>query len=370
MVWHQRLRWRLIGIQILVVVIGVAITLIGMQLIVGWLAPSQIRPILATPSPTLETDLISAFSRIFSFAVLLAALSAAAVGAIASYVLWRILVIPLREMAVASQRIIEGRYDERVPFPQQAGEALQHLAVNFNTMAESLAKVEENRTIMIGNVAHELRTPLAGVRGIIEGMEDGIYAPEPAVFQRLAGELDRLGRLVDDLQHLSRVEAGAIQLNFHSFILCDVVRQVMIHLQAQAEAKGVTLIVKEAEPPLTVYGDSDRTAQILTNLVSNAIRYTPAGGMVTIRLSPEGQMARVAVVDTGIGISAENLPYLFERFYRVDQSRSRASGGSGVGLTIARHLAWAMGGELTAASAGENKGSTFLLMLPMSGIKV
>ena len=368
MVWHQRLRWRLIGIQVLVVVIGVAITLLGMRLIVSWLAPSQIRPILPPASPTLETDLINAFSRIVSIAVMLAALSAAAVGAVASIILWRILVIPLREMAAASQRIIDGRYDERVPIPLQAGEALQHLAHNFNQMAESLAKVEENRTIMVGNVAHELRTPLAGVRGIIEAMEDGIYAPEPEVFQRLTGELDRLGRLVNDLQHLSRVEAGAIDLDFHDFVMRNVVRQVLTHLQAQAEAKGVVLTVHETEPPMTVHGDSDRAAQILTNLMSNAIRYTPAGGTVTVNLSPEGKMACVAVVDTGIGISAENLPYLFERFYRVDQSRARESGGSGVGLTIARHLTWAMGGDLIVVSEGEGLGSTFLLRLPLSNI--
>ena len=350
----------------MVVVVGVMLTLFGMRFIFGWLAPSQIRPILATPTPTLETDLINAFSYIFTIAVSLAALSATAIGAIASFILWRILVIPLREMAVASQRIIDGRYDERVPIPHQAGEALQHLAHNFNEMAATLAKIEENRTIMIGNVAHELRTPLAGVRGIIEAMEDGIYAPEPKIFSRLTGELDRLARLVNDLQHLSRVEAGAIQLDFHDFILCEVVRQVFIHLQAQADAKGVRLTVDEADPPLLVHGDSDRAAQILTNLVNNAIRYTSAGGSIQVKLSPVGNRAQVAVVDTGIGISAENLPYLFERFYRVDQSRSRDSGGSGVGLTISRHLAWAMGGELVASSAGEGQGSTFLFSLPLS----
>lgn len=366
MAWHQRLRWRLIGIQVLVVVMGVSITLIGSRLMIAWLAPSRIRPILAAAPPSLEADLIGEFGRIFALTVGVAAVGATAIGAVASVVMWRILVVPLREMALASERMVEGRYDERVPVPDQAGEALQHLARNFNKMATSLSQIEEQRTTMIGNVAHELRTPLAGIRGIIEAMEDGIYAPEPAVFQRLTGELDRLGRLIYDLQHLSRIEAGAIELTFRDFVMCDVVRRVLTHLQTQAETKGVELTVHTATPPLMVHGDSDRTAQILTNLVSNAIRYTPAGGSITISLTPQDGRAHVAVVDTGIGISAENLPYLFERFYRVDQSRARFSGGSGIGLTIARHLAWAMGGTLTAASAGEGQGSTFALTLPLA----
>ena len=140
----------------------------------------------------------------------------------------------------------------------------------------------------------------------------------------------------------------------------------ILHLQTQAEEKGISLSVQEADPPMTVHADSDRTAQLLTNLIGNAIRYTPTGGTIRVQLQPVGNMAQVQVIDSGVGISADDLPYIFERFYRADHSRSRQSGGSGIGLTIARHLAWGMGGNVLAESDGLDQGSTFTLQLPVA----
>ncbi len=347
MVWHKRLRYRLIGIQLLVVIIGVAMMLVTMRLI-----------ILGSSAENLSNAIL--------LSVGIAAVGSLAAGAVASWLLWRTLVIPLRTLAASSQRIADGRYGERVPFPAQSGEAMQQLATNFNQMAGTLQQVEQQRIEMIGNVAHELRTPLTGLRGVVEGLEDGVFSTDSTTFAMMGREIGRLSRLVNDIQHLSRVEAGAIQLDFQDFVLCEVAQHVILHLQMQAEENGIMLTVQEAAAPMVVHADSDRTAQLLTNLIGNAIRYTPAGGTIRVQLQPIGNMAQVQVVDSGVGISADDLPYIFERFYRADRSRSRQSGGSGVGLTIARHLAWRMKGELSAESDGLDQGSTFTLTLPLA----
>ena len=372
MVWYKRLRWRLISIQMLVVVIGISSVLLATRVLLLNALPDAIRPNLQpyidspTAIATIEREIFAAFSRTITISLTVAGIGAIIAGVIASILLWRTIVLPLRKIASSSERIAAGHYDERVPVSDQSGEAMQQVVTNFNNMASRLQTTEENRVTMVGDVAHELRTPLTGLRGVVEGLEDGIYTPNSETFQRLSNELERLARLVNDLQDLSRAEAGATRLNLHDFVMCDVVRSVLSHLKAQADSKGVDLVAHEVEPPMSTYADSDRTAQVLTNLISNAIRYTPAGGAITVQLTRLDDRARVAVIDTGVGISAENIPHLFDRFYRVDASRSRQSGGSGVGLTIARHLTWAMGGELSAESPGVNQGSTFTLTLPLS----
>jgi histidine kinase len=179
-------------------------------------------------------------------------------------------------------------------------------------------------------------------------------------------EVRRLHRLVNDLQTLSRVEAGQVSLQLSSFDLLSLVQHVLTQLQPQAGAQQLALHLEEPAAPVQVYADPDRTSQMLLNLVGNAIRYTPASGSITLRLTSTNRMACLTVTDTGVGIPAEALPYIFERFYRVDRSRARSSGGSGIGLTIARHLAWAMGGDITASSPGAGQGSSFCLTLPLA----
>ena len=361
--WYRRLRWRLVSIQLLVVLIGVCSVLLAVSLLLGdarqTILEPALRPYIAAEADIriVEDELLAALARTVLIAVSVAAVGAIGAGLAASYMLWRTMVIPLRTLAAAGQRIADGRYSERVPIPVQGGEALQQVAINFNNMASSLEQVEEQRITLIGNVTHELRTPLTGLRGIIEGVEDGIYKPERKTFKRISREMDRLTRLIDDIQNLSRIEAAAIHLEFRAFSLEELVRQVISHSRGTASASEITLAVMPAERPLEVWADSDRTAQILTNLINNAIRYTPAGGRVTIAFDQREHVAEVQVIDDGIGIPPAQLKFIFERFYRVDQSRSRQSGGSGVGLTISRHLAWAMAGELTAHSEGEGQGS-------------
>jgi histidine kinase len=235
-------------------------------------------------------------------------------------------------------------------------------------MAEALAQVEHQRITLIGNVAHELRTPLAGLEGYLEGLLDGVLPGDPETISAMQHEVRRLRKLVDDLQHLSRVEAGQVAIQPQRFDVVALVHRIVAHLRPQLIEQCLQIAIEAPEKEALAYADPDRTAQVLVNLIGNAIRYTPEDGCITIRVRCEPTHVQVVVEDTGIGIPAEALPYLFERFYRVDPSRSRASGGSGIGLTIARHLARAMGGEITAASPGIGKGSVFTLILPRGEI--
>lgn len=341
----RQLRWRIIAAQMLVVVVGVLTLIVTADtLAAGAVAPDQ-QPI---------------FRAALGQALAVAALAATVAGLGASVLLAREILRPLRDLARSSRRIAAGRYDERVTTPPS--DELADVATSFNQMAEALAQVERQRIAMIGNVAHELRTPLAGLEGYLEGILDGVLPSDPETIGAMQHEVRRLRRLVADLQQLSQVESGQVRLHVSTFDLRGIAQRVVVQLRPQAPDQTIELV---AEAPLPVQADQDRIAQILFNLIGNAIRYTPAGGRITVRLDHAGAWARIAVEDNGIGISAEALPYLFERFYRVDPSRARSSGGSGIGLTIARHLAWAMGGEISAASDGPGRGSTFTLTLPL-----
>jgi histidine kinase len=278
-------------------------------------------------------------------------------------------VLPVQEMMAASQRIADGHYDERVVvrgnLARQELDELARLALSFNQMAAGLEQTEARRLELIGTVAHELRTPLATIKGYMEGLIDGVLPAEEPTFQQVVHEADRLQRLVYDLQELSRVEAGAIDLHLEPRALADLVSEVTAYLRRQFDEKRVTLDVDLGDlPPVCV--DADRIKQVLLNLVGNALQYTPHGGRVVVRAHREGNRVHLSVADTGIGIPAEHLPHLFERFYRVDRSRSRAGGGSGIGLTVAQHLVEAHGGQIEAASAGPGRGSTFSVWLPLA----
>jgi histidine kinase len=291
-----------------------------------------------------------------------AALAATIVGLAASLLLMREILRPLREIAESSRRISDGHYDERVAVP--ASDELAEVATHFNQMAAALQAVEEQRVMLLGNVAHELRTPLTGLKGYVEGLMDGLFRGESETYAFMDQEIRRLQRLVDDIQTLSRVEAGQIPLNLQTFDLIPIVERTVAQIRPQAETSCLEIVADYPPAAQSVRADPDRVAQVLLNLLSNAARYTPEGGCIYVRLEEKQNRVAVSVEDTGIGIPTHALPHLFERFYRVDPSRTRASGGSGIGLTIARHLAWAMHGDLTAHSEGEGKGSTFTFSLP------
>ena len=313
--------------------------------------------------PDAMSQLYIDFRASFNEALMYAALAAMVAAVALSIYLSRSVIAPVHAMSLASQRIADGRYDERV---QVRGEdELAQLAVRFNQMAGKLDQVESMRRRLIGDVSHELRTPLTAIKGSMEGLMDGVLPATQETFQQIHTEADRLNRLVDDLQELSRVEARAYELEIRPLDVFSLVRTVTKRLASQAELKHVLLDIELAPDLPRVLADEDRAVQVLTNLVGNALQYTPENGKVTIFAKRIDHEVQISVRDTGTGIPPEHLPHIFDRFYRVDKSRSRrAGGGSGIGLTIARALVEAHGGRIWAESAGEGLGSTFRFTLP------
>jgi signal transduction histidine kinase len=300
------------------------------------------------------------FFEALKYAAFAAIIAAVAVGIFFS----RRVIAPLRAVMAATQHIADGHYDERVHV--EGTDEISQLAAHFNQMAEKLEQVESMRRRLIGDVAHELRTPLTVIKGSMEGLMDGILPAAPETYSEIHRETERLNRLVDDLQELSRVEAQAYRLDIHPVDVSNLVATVLKRLGHQFDEKRVTLTSSLPRDPLEVLTDEDRAIQILTNLLGNALQYTPSGGQVSLEVSGAGSETQFLIKDTGIGIPPEHLAHVFDRFYRVDKSRSRQSGGgSGIGLTIAHHLVEALGGRIWAESEGESKGSVFAFTLPM-----
>ncbi len=314
-------------------------------------------------------DLFVSYRAAVTESLLIAAVAASAVAVVASIFVSRRVVAPIRSMMAATSRIAEGHYHERLAIAGnlQADEMdeLAQLGVSFNQMAAKLDQTETLRRELIGDVAHELRTPLSTIKGSVEGLIDGVVQPSPEVYHQIYLEADRLQRLVTDLQELSRVEAGAYRLELATIGLGYLIDGVIARLQGQYDEKGVTLEMELVGPVPQVVVDEDRMGQVLLNLVGNALQFTPAGGTVRIVGESLADRAQIQVIDTGIGIPSEYLPNVFTRFYRVDKSRARSGGGSGIGLTISKYWVEAHGGSLLAESLGANRGSTFTVDLPL-----
>ena len=312
-----------------------------------------------------QAELAAAFRASLTQSLLIAAAVAALVALAASAFVARQIVQPIGRILTATRRIAAGHYAERVPIaPANAGDELAQLAASFNEMASSLEQAERRRLDLVGNVAHELRTPIATLEGYLEGLLDGVVESSPTTWARLHDEAGRLRRLVDDLQELSRAEARQMSLVVRPVAPADVVRAAVDRLSPGFEEKGLTLLTTVPTDLPLVLADLDRAIQVLSNLVTNALRYTPAGGSVTVNVDTTGNAVAFHVWDTGVGFAPELQDRLFERFYRVDRSRSRSFGGSGIGLTIARALVEAMGGQIWAESAGLGEGSCFSFTLP------
>lgn len=368
---HRHLSLKLFLSYLVIIVVSVVVLATAAELAVPTAFErhmTAMAEMMGGMSRMLEVDLFSSFRNAVTEAILLSGSAAFAAAVLLSIFVSRRIVLPVQEMQTASQRIADGHYEERVGVPGRASredlDELGRLALSFNQMATQLQQTETLRLELIGNVAHELRTPLASIKGYMEGLIDGVLPAEAATFQQVYREADRLQRLVHDLQELSRVEAGAYELNLHPIAPERLVNGVAARLGRQFEEKGVTLEFDVPADLPPVCADEDRMSQVLLNVVGNALQYTPSGGQVWVSLRREGDRVRFSVRDTGVGISPEHLLHIFERFYRVDKSRSRAGGGSGIGLTIARHLVEAHGGQIEAASDGPGRGSTFSFTLP------
>ncbi|MBA2713023.1 MAG: HAMP domain-containing histidine kinase [Rubrobacteraceae bacterium] len=302
-----------------------------------------------------------AFGLTLLYSLLIAGVVAAATAASSSLFVSRRIVGPLRRMITATRRISAGRYGERVPVGQE--DELGALSKSFNFMASSLEEAEKQRLELIGNVSHELRTPLSTLQGYMEGLMEGVIEPSDETWAILYEEAERMRRIVDDLRQLSSAEAGQLDLKMAAVSPEEVMLAATERMLPLFSEKGVELKSAAPEDLPAVSADADRVVQILTNLLGNALRHTPAAGRVTVEAGTRDGKVVFRVRDTGEGISPEHLPRVFERFYRAEKSRSREGGGSGLGLAISRALVETMGGSMTVESPGPKEGATFSFTL-------
>jgi two-component system sensor histidine kinase BaeS len=271
------------------------------------------------------------------------------------------LIRPLHALIGAAQRLRDGDDSARVQV--SGGDEIARLAGVFNDMSQRREELENLRRAMVSDIAHEMRTPVTNIRGWLEAAQDGVARPDPAFIASLLEEALLLQHVIEDLQDLAAADAGELRLHRQPIRLTDVVGQVAAANQARAAAAGVTLGAEVAED-VDLFADPIRLRQVVGNLVLNAIRHTSAGGTVSITAGRGDGGVVIDVADTGTGIAAVDLPYVFDRFWRADKSRNRQTGGSGLGLPIARKFAEAHGGRLSVAST-IGHGSVFTVVLPI-----
>lgn len=362
---QRHLGWKLFISYVLVIVVGIVSLLVTAAIH----TPTAIERHMAdmgmgmTDSAGMMSGIALDFQQALSEVLVVAGSLALFTAVMVGSFLTRRIVQPIQAMHAASTRIAAGHYDERVDIVGE--DELAELGRSFNRMAHQIAQTEERRRLLIGNVAHELRTPLSGIKSVIEGLQDEVLAPTPQILAGLEGEVSRLQRLVSDLEELSRAEAGQISLEMKPIKLQDVVNAAVSRLALQFEEKRVALTTT-IQPDLPAFlGDEARIIQVLINLLGNGLQYTEPGGRVEVQGRFNGEQLELSIHDSGIGIPSEHLPHIFDRFYRVDKSRTRPGGGSGIGLTISKHLVEAHGGRLSAKSPGTGQGSSFTISLPV-----
>ena len=306
-------------------------------------APSDAPEIVREPA---VSRLASALNR----SLLWAGLAAGVGGILLISLVSRRVLAPVSALGAAARRLGQGDLSQRVPTSSR--DEIGQLGSTFNSMAEALEKAERNRRNMMADAAHELRTPLSNIQGYLEAMRDGLLQPDSATIDTIHQQVLHLARLVEDLRLLALAEAGVLSLNLQPDSLEEVIRRSVEAFRPRAEVKSVYISL-EVSP-------------VVGNLLENAIHHTQEAGQVTVLAEViESSTARVTVSDSGEGVVPEDLPYIFERFYRVDPSRTRATGGVGLGLTIAKQLVEAHGGTIRAESIS-GKGSRFIFDLPLT----
>jgi len=288
---------------------------------------------------------------------------AIAIALLLTFVLSRRITSPIGVLAKAARRLGRGDLSQRV---QLKGEGeVAALAQAFNSMAADLAHAEQLRRNLVADVAHELRTPISNIQGYLEAIRDRVMKPNAATIRSLNEEAALLSRLVNELQELSLAEAGELKLVYQAENITTLIKQAVTPWQPKVAAKEIALSLDLPDNLPLVNIDWQRVNQVLHNLLENAVAYTHKGGTINVAATTQGDWVEVCISDTGEGIPAEDLPNIFERFYRVDKSRARVTGGSGLGLTIAKRLVEAHGGKITVQSK-LGKGSRFSFTLPIA----
>lgn len=353
----RRLRPRLVLSHLVVALAALGTVLVAVSLVgPGYFADAMGHAPGDPQGAAMDAATLAAFQVAVRTALLAALVIALATAVIVALALSARIATPVTRLVEAARRIASGHYAERVAASSQ--DEVGELAESFNAMAGSLEATERRRLELVGDVAHELRTPLATLDGYLEGLQDGVVAANPETWTLLRRETGRLSRLVADLSELWRAEAHELPLSIEVADAAQVAGDVIEQFRPQAEARSLTL-KSDLPAGLLIRADRDRLAQIVANYVSNAIRYSPDGAQVSVVGRRSATEIVLSVSDTGPGLTAEQRAHVFERFYRIDPSRSRALGGAGIGLAIVRALAGAMGGRAWAESDGPGTGSTF-----------
>lgn len=362
------LRSRLFFSHVIVMVVGL-LTLLAISKIsaprffafqlekieVGGLSVRQVR-----------TQLIRNFDEAWSKGAVWSVIIGASTAGALSYLISQRIVQPLIQMEEITKKFAAGHLEERLP-PNEIPEVDQ-LAISFNRMAATLEDVEQRRRELVSDLSHELRTPLTILKGYLEGLADGTIEPSSDIYQRLSRETTRMQRLVNDLQELSKMEAGYLPIDARPIELRPLLASIIQRFADQLMENNPQLrLICPADVP-RVMADPERVEQIMVNLLGNALRYTPEGS-ITVEVYAEGDKVWTAVIDTGTGIAEADLPHVFERFWRADRSRDRHSGGTGIGLAICRRLVELQGGSIEVQSQ-LGKGTAFRFSLPVAREKV
>ena len=308
------------------------------------------------------SELASSFNR----SLLWSGLAAAAAGIGMVTFTTRRALSPVHQLSVAATGVAQGDLSQRVE--ASAGSELGDLGIAFNHMADALEDAESERRRLVADIAHELRSPLTNIQGYLEAIKDGVLEPDERTIDTIYSQTRHLAALVEDLRLLALVEAGSLRLELINADLPELVRDASEAFRPRAADRSITLDVTVADDMPSARLDPTRIRQVVSNLVENAITHTPNGGRVavTVAISSEDRRAVIAVIDTGAGISPEDLPYVFDRFYRVDPSRNRVTGGAGLGLTIVKRLVEVHGGVVDVASE-PGEGTTFTVQIPFAG---
>lgn len=316
-----------------------------------------------SPEPSISYALAQRLAESTRLVLLWGGLLAVAIALLLSLVLSRRVLAPVRALTLAARRLGGRDFSQRIEL--KARGELGELTQAFNSMASDLEHAEKLRQNMVADIAHELRTPLSNIRGYIEAIQDGLIAPDATVVRSLHEEANLLSRLIDDLHDLALADAGELKLFCQAEDITKLINQIAASVKTKASAKGVSLSISLPEnlPPVNI--DAQRISQVVRNLIENAVAHTTKGDSITVSARQQNSWVEISVADTGEGIPAEHLDNIFERFYRVDRSRTRATGGSGLGLTIAKYLVEAHGGKITVRSAPE-EGSLFSFTLPVA----
>lgn len=337
----------------------------GIQVLVNGEVVGYILPNATLPQPyPLNTEQQAFLSRVRA-ALLAATLAALAVALMVGGLLFRSIIHPLQQLTAASQAIARGDLSARAPV--RGTDEVAQLARAFNQMAESLARAEEARRNQTADLAHELRTPLTVLQGTLEAMVDKVYPTDPENLLAALAQVRTLSRLVEDLRLLSQADAGELTLHKAPLDVRGFLEEVLEAHRSVAQERGISLTLERPASLPLVLADRDRLAQVMGNLLSNALRHTPPEGRITVRVTDRGREVVIAVADNGPGVPPEDLSHLFERFWRRDPSRQRATGGSGLGLSIARHIVEAHSGRIWAEPT-PGGGLTVAFTLPTAAI--